>query len=112
MVSQNPSSRFSATQPSLAIELILDILEIVAYDDAARGPSKSTLSSCAAVCKDWAPICQALLFRDVALPTLRSTISFVAAIHEETDKARWLRGLVRSFEILVADEEDGRVITQ
>ena len=101
-----------STAPPLAIELILDILEIV-HDSELRRPTKrSSIVQCATVCKAWAPICQALLFQNVALPTLRSSIAFANAVRGSTGKAAWLRALVQSFEVTVCDEEDGRVITQ
>lgn len=101
-----------SNSPPLAIELILDILEIVQENELRNPTMRSPIIQCATVCKAWAPICQALLFRNVTLPTLRSSIAFVTAVKDSTEKAAWLRDLVRSFEVTVSDEEDGRVITQ
>jgi hypothetical protein len=110
-----PLGRHSMTvsnAPPLAIELILDILEIVHESELRRPTKRSSIVQCATVCKAWAPICQALLFQNVALPTLRSSIAFANAVRGSTGKAAWLRALVQSFEVTVCDEEDGRVITQ
>lgn len=98
--------------PPLAVELVLSILETV-HDDDLRGTTKRrTLTQCAIVCKAWAPICQALIFRDVALPTLRSSVAFVNAINGSSERARRLCTYVQSLEVVVSDEEDGAVITQ
>lgn len=103
--------------PPIAIELILDILEMVQENDqrnpmTKRSSKRPSITQCALVCKAWAPICHALLFRDVSLQTLRSSIAFVNAVKGSTKKAAWLRDLVTSFEVTVSDEEDGHVITQ
>ncbi len=101
-----------STIPPLAAELILGILELVAEDEARLNGKTPSLISTATVCKAWAPISQALLFRTIALGTLRKCTQFVNAIHPETQKAHFLRGNVKSLEVLVSDEEDGRIITQ
>jgi hypothetical protein len=105
-------SMTTSNVPPLAIELILDILEIVQKSELGNPTKRSSIAQCATVCKAWAPICQALLFQNVTLPTLRSSVAFTNAVKGSTEKAAWLRGLVRSFEVTVSDEEDGRVITQ
>ncbi|KAG8695164.1 hypothetical protein FRC08_008000 [Ceratobasidium sp. 394] len=54
--------------PSLAPELVLQILE-AAYQPSSACPytDTSTLSSAALVCTSWAPLAQQILFRDVDL---------------------------------------------
>ena len=98
--------------PRLAPELILGILEILAEDEARPNGKRSSLISTATVCKAWAPISQALLFRTVALGTLRQCNRFVNAINTGSKKAHFLRENVKSLEVLVSDEEDGPIITQ
>lgn len=102
----------SSNVPPLAVELVLDILEIVANDEYRTHGKSTSLLNCATVCRTWAPMSQALLFRTVALETQRQSLQFISAISAPTPKARFLRESVRSLEVLVSDEEDGRVITQ
>ncbi|KAG8745038.1 hypothetical protein FRC10_009012 [Ceratobasidium sp. 414] len=54
--------------PSLAPELVLQILEAVYQPSSScLHPDTSTLSSAALVCTSWAPLAQQVLFRDVVL---------------------------------------------
>ncbi|KAG9122023.1 hypothetical protein FRC07_001767, partial [Ceratobasidium sp. 392] len=58
--------------PSLASELVLQILEAAYQPSPSRShPDTATLSSAALVCTAWAPLAQQVLFRDVSL--LRSS---------------------------------------
>lgn len=102
----------SSNAPPLAIELILDILEIVHHDEIRINGRSPSILNCATVCKTWAPITQRLLFKKVTLETLKASVAFVRALSDDTEKASFLRDSVRSLEILVSDEEDGRIITQ
>ncbi|KAF8314358.1 uncharacterized protein EI90DRAFT_3090449 [Cantharellus anzutake] len=106
MMKRSPNS-------NLAIELVLDILEILAADEARlNGKTPPSLINTALVCRAWAPISQSLLFRNVVLGTQGQSIQFLNAIHPRTEKAHFLRANIKSLEVLVSDEEDGRIITQ
>jgi hypothetical protein len=107
-----PAMHKSSNAPQLALELVLNILEIVALDECRSNGKSTSLLNCATVCKSWAPISQALLFRTVTLGTLRQSLQFISAVNAHTAKAHFLSESVRSLEVLVSDEEDGRVITQ
>lgn len=98
--------------PPLATELVLTILEMVHEEDVRTTTKKRSIVQCATVCKAWTPMCQALIFRNVTLPSLRTLKGFTSAVERQTPKAKWLRELVRSLEITVSDEEDGGIITQ
>ncbi|KAF8308939.1 hypothetical protein DL93DRAFT_2170706 [Clavulina sp. PMI_390] len=100
------------SSPNLPIELVLSILEVLHADERRVGTKKPSLIQAAEVSRAWAPIAQALLYRDVAILTLRQAIMFVNVVKERGEKTAWLRSLVKNFEIIVSDEEDGRVITQ
>ncbi|KAJ7668778.1 hypothetical protein DFH06DRAFT_1322017 [Mycena polygramma] len=100
----NPEESTALTPSTLSLDLILEILDLLAVPVHFHGERSdvSVLAACSTVCKEWSPHAQRLLFRRVILParlprgphddrrTRKLARSFLSAIDPATEHGRWL----------------------
>ncbi|KAJ7610792.1 hypothetical protein FB45DRAFT_1037694 [Roridomyces roridus] len=86
----------SSSQPTLPLEIVLNIIEEAHNDDDTH-----FLKQCALVCRDWSIPAQKLLFSSVYLATQTSCDAFLAAVDPATPRGRMFADSVRRVKVVL-----------
>ena len=89
----------------IPLEVVLDILETVCYEDAAI--DAEFLRTCSLVCKSWSLPAQKLLFRRIQLCSQAAYNSFVYAVDYSTERGRILGDSVVQMHVVLDNNQPG-----
>ena len=91
--------------PGIPLEVVLDILEAVHFDDGTV--DAEFLRTCSLVCKSWSLPAQKLLFRKIRLCSQAAYNSFVSAADRSTERGRILSGSVVQMYVVLDNNQPG-----
>ncbi|KAF8131589.1 hypothetical protein EV363DRAFT_171008 [Boletus edulis] len=89
----------------IPLEVVLDILETVCYEDGAM--AAELLRTCSLVCKSWSFPAQKLLFRRIHLCSQAAYNSFVYAADRSTERGRILGDSVVQMHVVLDNNQPG-----
>jgi hypothetical protein len=89
----------------IPLEVVLDILETVSFDDSAI--DAEFFRTCSMVCKSWSLPAQRLLFRRIHLCSQAAYNSFVYAVDRSTERGRILGDSVVQMRVVLDNNQPG-----
>ena len=89
----------------IPLEVVLDILEALCYEDAAI--DTEFFRTCSLVCKSWSLPAQKLLFRRIHLCSQAAYSSFVYAANRSTERGRILGDSVVQMRVVLDNNQPG-----